>query len=65
MTICERMLTPPLTVHRLTWNEAMWRFEHTPGVDLTEFDQDGDGIFDCLVILHSGAAAETGGNDCK
>lgn len=62
--MCMRMNTnSSLTVHRLTWNEAMYRFEHT-GVDLTQFDQDGDGIFDCLVILHSGAAAETGGNDC-
>lgn len=50
--------------YRLTWNEAMWRFEHS-GVDLTQFDQDEDGVFDCLVLLHSGAAAETNGNDCK
>lgn len=42
----------------------MWRFEHT-GVDLTKFDEDGDGVFDCLVVMHSGAAAETNGNDCK
>lgn len=45
---------------RLTWNEALWRLEHM-GVDLTAFDSDGDGVIDCLVLLHSGVASEANG----
>jgi M6 family metalloprotease-like protein len=49
---------------KATWREAMERLQGT-GVDLRQFDQDGDQVFDCLVVMHSGAAAETGGIDCE
>lgn len=50
---------------RLTWNEALYRLEHFYNVDLSAYDANGDGIIDCLVLLHSGAASETHGNDCE
>ena len=49
---------------KATWKEAMEKLEST-GLDLRQFDQDNDGYFDCLVVMHSGAAAETGGIDCE
>ena len=49
---------------KATWKEAMERLQGT-GLDFRQFDVDNDGYFDCLVILHSGVAAETGGNDCE
>jgi M6 family metalloprotease-like protein len=34
------------------------------GFNFTEYDQDGDGVIDRVVILHSGYVAEGGGTDC-
>ena len=34
------------------------------GFDFSPYDQDGDGVLDLTVVLHSGYAAELGGNDC-
>ena len=34
------------------------------GVDWSQYDQDGDGVLDSVVILHSGFVAEGGGKDC-
>lgn len=34
------------------------------GTDWSQYDRDGDGILDSVVILHSGFAAEGGGTDC-
>jgi M6 family metalloprotease-like protein len=50
---------------RQTWNEAMAMFDNMGVVDLNTFDKDKDGNFDCVVILHSGVPAETGGIDCE
>jgi M6 family metalloprotease-like protein len=47
-----------------TWRMAMEMVERN-GPDLSQFDEDNDGFFDCLVLLHSGAAAEAGGDDCE
>jgi M6 family metalloprotease-like protein len=35
------------------------------GFDFSPYDQDGDGVLDLTVILHSGYAAELGGIDCN
>jgi M6 family metalloprotease-like protein len=35
------------------------------GFDFSPFDQDGDGVLDLTVVLHSGYAAELGGPDCN
>jgi M6 family metalloprotease-like protein len=48
---------------KATWKEAMEKLERV--LDLNQFDEDGDRYFDCLVLMHSGAAAETGGTDCE
>ena len=34
------------------------------GTDFSKYDQDGDGVIDSLVLLHSGFAAELFGKDC-
>lgn len=34
------------------------------GVDWSQYDQDGDGVLDSVVIFHSGYVAEGGGTDC-
>jgi M6 family metalloprotease-like protein len=34
------------------------------GTDWSIYDQDGDGVLDAVVILHSGYVAEGGGTDC-
>ena len=34
------------------------------GTDFSKYDQDGDGVIDSLVLLHSGFPAEIGGIDC-
>lgn len=34
------------------------------GTDWSQYDRDGDGMLDSVVILHSGFAAEGGGTDC-
>jgi M6 family metalloprotease-like protein len=50
---------------RRTWNRAINRFAKTKVVDLKNFDINQDGYFDCVAILHSGSAAESGGIDCE
>jgi M6 family metalloprotease-like protein len=50
---------------RLTWTEAITKFANRKVLDLMTFDVNKDGQFDCVVILHSGSAAETGGIDCE
>ncbi len=49
---------------KVTWNEAVTLARSQFG-DYTQFDGDHDGNFDCLVLLHSGSAAETGGIDIE
>ena len=49
---------------KTTWRKAMEIVE-SQGTNFRPFDEDNDGIFDCMVVLHSGAAAETGGTDCE
>ena len=49
---------------RETWVEALLRLGDQ-GIDITDFDEDGDGVLDSLVFLHSGAAAEVSGVDCQ
>lgn len=34
------------------------------GIDFSQYDRDGDGIIDSLVLLHSGHPAEIGGLEC-
>jgi len=48
---------------RRTWRMALEELEST-GFNFKSVDQDNDRVIDCLVILHSGPAAETGGTDC-
>jgi M6 family metalloprotease-like protein len=48
-----------------TWTEAIGLFDKMKLTDLNSFDTNKDGSFDCVVIMHSGSAAETGGNDCE
>lgn len=35
------------------------------GFDFSRFDQNNDGVIDSLMLLHSGYAAEVGGEDCE
>jgi immune inhibitor A len=35
------------------------------GVDMAQYDQDGDGVMDAVIMLHSGYPAEVGGVDCQ
>jgi M6 family metalloprotease-like protein len=35
------------------------------GVDMAQYDQDGDGVIDVLIMLHSGYPAEVSGVDCQ
>jgi len=51
---------------RECWAEALEKYAATlpPGA-LDQFDADGDGYVDGLVIVHSGAAAEEQGRDCE
>ena len=50
---------------RETWNEAIGMFDDMNLVDLNSFDEDQDGYFDCVVILHSGSSSAGGGTDCE
>lgn len=50
---------------KATWKQALEMVETRTNIKFTDFDQDGDDIFDCLVMMHSGSAAETGGTDCE
>jgi M6 family metalloprotease-like protein len=50
---------------KLSWTRAITKFAKTNIVDLKTFDVNKDGQFDCVVILHSGSAAETSGIDCE
>ena len=34
------------------------------GEDFSQFDQDGDGVLDSVVVMHSGYPAESGNRDC-
>jgi M6 family metalloprotease-like protein len=43
--------------------EALDRVDEQ-GFNFTEYDQDGDGVIDRVVILHSGYVAEGDGTDC-
>jgi M6 family metalloprotease-like protein len=49
---------------RTTWREAMIILESTK-FNFNAMDENNDSILDCLVILHSGAAAEISGDDCE
>lgn len=49
---------------RKTWRIALEEVQRK-GFDFKSVDKDKDGVMDCLVLLHSGPAAETGGVDCK
>ena len=49
---------------RTTWRIALEILEQS-GFDFRQVDENNDGILDCLVILHSGPAAETRGTDCE
>jgi M6 family metalloprotease-like protein len=49
---------------KTTWREAMTILEST-GFDFNSMDLNTDSILDCLVVLHSGAAAEIAGDDCE
>mmetsp|Transcript_27843 Transcript_27843/g.36297 ORF Transcript_27843/g.36297 Transcript_27843/m.36297 type:complete len:706 (+) Transcript_27843:61-2178(+) len=47
-----------------TWKESMEIYEN--GVSgLKEFDEDNDGKFDAVCMMHSGVGAEAGGKDCE
>lgn len=48
-----------------TWTTAIGMYDKMGLSDLDSFDKDKDGVFDCVVIMHSGAASETGGIDCE
>ena len=48
----------------VSWWEVMNEAKKN-GFPYHEYDEDNDGKFDCIVIMHSGAAAENGGNDCE
>jgi M6 family metalloprotease-like protein len=50
---------------KATWKEAIGMFDDMNLQDLNSFDEDEDGFFDCVVILHSGSPAEVGGIDCE
>jgi len=50
---------------KATWKEAIGMFDNMNLEDLNSFDEDEDGYFDCVVILHSGSPAEVGGIDCE
>jgi len=47
-----------------TWKEALEIYEKGAG-DLKKFDEDGDGKFDAVCLMHSGVGAEAGGKDCE
>jgi M6 family metalloprotease-like protein len=49
---------------RKTWRMSLEMVEKR-GFNFRQVDKDGDGVIDCLVLLHSGPAAETGGTDCE
>jgi M6 family metalloprotease-like protein len=50
---------------KITWTEAITKFDKLNLIKMDEWDADGDQKFDCVVILHSGSAAESGGTDCE
>eukprot|EP00545_Synedropsis_sp_CCMP1620_P004781 CAMPEP_0119029488 /NCGR_PEP_ID=MMETSP1176-20130426/40542_1 /TAXON_ID=265551 /ORGANISM="Synedropsis recta cf, Strain CCMP1620" /LENGTH=806 /DNA_ID=CAMNT_0006985835 /DNA_START=112 /DNA_END=2532 /DNA_ORIENTATION=+ len=50
---------------KVTWTEALTKFDNMNLIDLNDWDEDHDGKFDCTVILHSGSPAESGGIDCE
>lgn len=56
-------LNQPGTVK--TWNEALTKLNGFGAVNYPDYDEDKNGEIDCLVLMHSGTAAETGGNDCE
>jgi M6 family metalloprotease-like protein len=45
-------------------NHAVLNYWSSQGVDLAQYDSDGNGEIDFLISLHSGYPAETGGTDC-
>jgi immune inhibitor A len=49
---------------RAAWQEAL-TLARPQFVSYKQFDGDGDGYFDLLVMVHSGTAAETGGIDTE
>ena len=49
----------------LCYSHIFAPLKESSGADLTQFDENKDLVFNCLVLLHSGAATETTGVDCK
>ena len=43
--------------------EALRKMDEA-GTDWSQYDRDGDGVLDSVVIMHSGFSAEGGGDDC-
>lgn len=55
-----------LKVTRECWTEALKMYADTLGADgLSMFDGDLDGYIDGMAVVHSGAAAESNGEDCE
>jgi M6 family metalloprotease-like protein len=50
---------------KAAWSEALTLAKKQFGNSYKQFDGDGDGAFDCLVMMHSGTASETGGIDVE
>lgn len=46
-----------------TWKEALSNVD-AQGFNFADFDEDGTGMVDAVVFIHSGAGAEKGGLDC-
>jgi M6 family metalloprotease-like protein len=50
---------------KTAWNQALTLAKAQFGGSFKQFDGDGNGAFDCLVMMHSGSAAEAGGIDAE
>jgi hypothetical protein len=50
---------------KASWSEALTLAKAQFGNSYKQFDGDGDGTFDSLVMMHSGTASETGGIDVE